>query len=109
MPLRIGFQLLTTGVLGLVQLDASQLDGASVPVGVKLTDGVLTEVELQGADLVSAVRAAGGDVPPDAEITLSQLRISVSYKAGPADAPQVTAPADDLVMTNADVKADTGC
>ena len=108
-PLRIGFQLLTTGVLGLVQLDASQLDGASVPVGVKLTDGVLTEVELQGADLVSAVRAAGGDVPPDAEITLSQLRISVSYKAGPPDAPQVTAPADDLVMTNADVKANTGC
>jgi len=27
LPLRLGFQLLTTGVLGLVQLDASQLDG----------------------------------------------------------------------------------
>ena len=92
-----------------MQLDASQLDGASVPVGVKLTGGVLTDVELQGGDLVSAVRAAGGDVPPDAEITLSQLRISVNYKAGPADAPQVTAPADDLVMTNADVKANRGC
>jgi hypothetical protein len=100
---------LTTGVLGLVQLDASQLNGASVPVGVKLTGGVLTDVELQGGDLVSAVRAAGGDVPPDADITLSQLRISVSYKTGPADAPQVTAPADDLVMTNADVKANRGC
>ncbi len=109
LPLRIGLQLLTTGVLGLVQLDASQLDGASVPVGVKLTGGVLTDVELQGGDLVSAVRAAGGDVPPDAEITLSQLRISVNYKTGPADAPQVTAPADDLVMTNADVKANRGC
>jgi hypothetical protein len=108
-PLRIGFQLLTTGVLGLVQLDASQLGGASVPVGVKLTDGVLTDVELQGGDLVSAVRAAGGEVPPDAEITMSELRISVNYKAGPADAPRVTAPADDLVMTNADVKADRGC
>ena len=109
LPLRIGLQLLTTGVLGLVQLDASQLDGASVPVGVKLTGGVLTDVELQGGDLVTAVRAAGGDVPPDAEITLSQLRISVNYKTGPADAPQVTAPADDLVMTNADVKANRGC
>ena len=109
LPLRIGLQLLTTGVLGLVQLDASQLAGASVPVGVKITDGVLTDVELQGADLVSAVRAAGGDVPPDAEVTLSQLRISVNYKAGPADAPQVAAPADDLVMTNADVKANRGC
>ena len=83
LPLRIGLQLLTTGVLGLVQLDASQLDDASVPMGVKLTGGVLTDVELQGADLVSAVRAAGGDVPPDAEVTLSQLRISVHYKAGP--------------------------
>jgi hypothetical protein len=109
LPLRIGFQLLTTGVLGLVQLDASQLNGASVPVGVKLTDGVLTDVELQGGDLVSAVREAGGDVPPDAEITLSQLRIVVTYKPGPADAPRVTAPAGDLVMTNADVKANRGC
>jgi len=108
-PLRIGLQLLTTGVLGLVQLDASQLNDASVPVGVKLTGGVLTDVELQGGDLVTAVRTAGGDVPSDAEITLSQLRISVNYKTGPADAPQVTAPADDLVMTNADVKANRGC
>jgi len=108
-PLRIGFQLLTTGVLGLVQLDASQLGGASVPVGVRLTDGVVSDVELQGGDLVSAVRAAGGDVPPEAEITLSQLRISVSYEAGPADAAPVTAPADALVMTNADVKANRGC
>jgi hypothetical protein len=108
-PLRIAFQLLTTGVLGLVQLDASQLSSASVPVGVKLTGGVLTDVELQGGDLVSAVREAGGDVPPDAEITLSQLRISVNYKPGPDDAPQATAPADDLVMTNADVKSDRGC
>ena len=48
-------------------------------------------------------------MPPDAEITLGQLRISVSYKTGPADAPRVTAPADDLVMTNADVKANRGC
>ena len=109
LPLRIGLQLLTTGVLGLVQLDASQLDDASVPMGVKLTGGVLTDVELQGGDLVSAIRTAGGDVPPDAEITLSELRISVNYKAGPSDAPQVTAPADDLVMTNADVKASRGC
>ena len=109
MPLRIGLQLLTTGVLGLLQLDASQLDGASVPVGVKLTDGVLTDVELKGSDLVSAVRAAGGEVPPEAEITLGQLRISLNYKAGNADAPQVSAPADDLVMTNADVKAKRGC
>ena len=108
-PLRIALQLLTTGVLGLVQLDASQLDDASVPVGVKLAGGVLTDVELQGGDLVTAVRTAGGDVPPDAEIALSQLRISVSYKTGPDDAPRVTAPADDLVMTNADVKADRGC
>ena len=108
-PLRIGLQLLTTGVLGLVQLDAGQLNGASVPVGVKLTAGVLTDVELQGGDLVSAVREAGGDVPPDAEATLSQLRISVNYEPGPADAPQVTAPADDLVMTNADVRANRGC
>ena len=83
---------------------------STLPLTVPLTcPDQLTEVELQGADLVSAVRAACGDVPPDAEITLSQLRISVSYKAGPPDAPQVTAPADDLVMTNADVKADTGC
>ena len=108
-PLRIGLQLLTTGVLGLLQLDASQLDGASVPVGVKLTDGVLTDVELKGSDLVSAVRAAGGEVPPEAEITLGQLRISLNYKAGNADAPKVSAPADDLVMTNADVKAKRGC
>ena len=108
-PLRIGLQLLTTGVLGLVQLDASQLGGASVPVGVRLINGVLTDVELQGGDLVSAVRAAGGEVPPDAQITLSELRISVNYKAGPADAPRVTAPEDALVMTNADVKADRGC
>jgi hypothetical protein len=108
-PLRIGLQLLTTGALGLVQLDASQLDGASVPLGVKLAGGVVTDVELQGADLVSAVRAAGGQVPPDAEATLGQLRITVSYRPGPADAPQVTAPADDLVMTNADVRAGRGC
>ena len=109
LPLRVGLQLLTTGVLGLVQLDAGQLDGTSVPVGVRLTGGVLSDVELQGDDLVSAVRAAGGEVPPDAEVTLSELRISVTYKAGPADAPQVTAPAGDLVMTNADVKANRGC
>ena len=108
-PLRIALQLLTTGVLGLVQLDASQLGGASVPVGVKLTAGVLTDVALEGADLVSAVRAAGGDVPPEAEATLGQLRISVNYKVGPADAPAVTAPGDDLVMTNADVDANRGC
>ncbi len=108
-PLRIALQLLTTGVLGLVQLDASQLDGTSVPVGVRLSSGVLTDVELQGADLVSAVRAAGGEVSPEAEATLSELRISVSYKAGPADAPAVTAPEDDLVMTNADVEANRGC
>ncbi len=108
-PLRVGLQLLTTGVLGLLQLDAGQLDGASVPVGVRLTSGVLTDVELQGADLVTAVRAAGGDVSPDAEATLGQLRIALSYKAGPADAPGVTAPADHLVMTNADVKANRGC
>jgi len=108
-PLRIGLQLLTTGALGLVQLDASQLDGASVPLGVKLSGGVLTDVELQGADVVSAVRAAGGVVPPDAEATLGQLRITLNYRPGPADAPQVTAPADDLVMTNADVQANRGC
>jgi hypothetical protein len=108
-PLRIGLQLLTTGALGLVQLEASQLDGASIPLGVKLTDGVLTDVELQGADLVSAVRAAGGEVSPDAEATLGQLRVSLSYRPGPSDAPQVTAPADDVVMTNADVQAKRGC
>jgi hypothetical protein len=108
-PLRTGLQLLTTGALGLVQLDASQLDGASVPLGVKLTGGVLTDIELQGADLVSAVRAAGGAVPPDAEATLGQLRITLSYRPGPADAPQVTAPSDELVMTNADVQANRGC
>jgi hypothetical protein len=48
-------------------------------------------------------------VPPDAEVTLSQLRVTVTYKPGPADAPKVTAPADDLVMTNSDVKANKGC
>ena len=108
-PLRIGLQLLTTGVLGLLQLDASQLDGSFVPLGVRLTDGVLTDVELRGADLISAVRAAGGDLTPDAEATLGQLRVEVGYKPGPSDAPPVTAPADDLVMTNADVKANRGC
>jgi hypothetical protein len=108
-PLRVGLQLLTTGVLGLLQLDASQLDGAAVPVGVKLIGGVLTDVELQGADLVSAVREAGGEVSPDAEATVGQLRIALNYKPGPADAPKVTAPADDLVMTNADVEAKRGC
>ncbi|MDX6374212.1 MAG: hypothetical protein QOD98_3200 [Nocardioidaceae bacterium] len=108
-PLRVGLQLLTTGALGLVQLEASQLDGASVPVGVKITDGVLTDVELQGTDLVSAVRAAGGQVPPDAEATLGQLRISLTYRPGSSDAPQVTAPAADLVMTNADAQANRGC
>jgi hypothetical protein len=59
-PLRLGLQLLTTGVLGLLQLDASQLDDAFVPVGVKLTEGVLTDVELRGSDLIEAVRTAGG-------------------------------------------------
>ena len=108
-PLRVGLQLLTTGVLGLLQLQANQLDGATVPIGVRLTDGVLTDVELHGDDLVSAVRAAGGDVSADGEATLSQLRIEVSYKAGPADAPLVAAPADGLVMTNADVQANRGC
>jgi len=108
-PLRLGLQLLTTGVLSLLQLDASQLEGASVPVGVRLTAGVLTDVELQGADLVSAVREAGGDVTPAAEATVGQLRISLNYKPGPADAPKVTAPADDLVMTNEDVEAKRGC
>ena len=108
-PLRIALQLLTTGVLGLVQLDASQLGGALVPVGVRLSSGVLTDVELQGPDLVSAVRAAGGEVPTEAEATLSELKVSVRYKAGPGDAPAVTAPEEDLVMTNADVEADRGC
>ena len=108
-PLRVGLQLVTTGVLGLLQLDAGQLDGASVPVGVELTAGVLTGVELQGPDLVSAVRAAGGEVAPDAEPTVGELRISLSYKPGPPGAPKVTAPADDLVMTNADVDAKRGC
>jgi hypothetical protein len=108
-PLRIGLQLLTTGVLGLLQLDASQLDGASVPVGVKLTAGVVTDIELQGADLVGAVREAGGAVPPDAEATVRQLRVALNYRPGPADAPSVAAPADDLVMTNADVDAERGC
>ena len=108
-PLRVGLQLLTTGVLGLLELDASQLEGASVLVGVKLSGGVLTDVELRGSDLIDAVRAAGGDVPPDAEATLGELRVALSYKAGPEDAPTVTAPAEDLVMTNADVNADRGC
>lgn len=108
-PLRVGLQLLTTGALGLLQLDASQLDGASVPVGVRITGGVVTDVELRGTDLVSAVRAAGGDVSPDAEATVGQLRVTVSYRPGPAEARRVSAPADDLVMTNADVKADRGC
>jgi hypothetical protein len=109
LPMRMGLQLLTTGLLGLLQLDAGQLDSASVPVGVRLTAGVLTDVELQGADLVSAVREAGGDVPPDAEATLGRLRISLTYRPGRPDAPRVAAPADDLVMTNADVEADRGC
>ncbi len=108
-PLRIGLQLLTTGVLGLLQLDANQLDGASVPVGVKLTAGVVTDVELQGADLVGAVREAGGEVSPDAEATVGQLRVALSYRPGPADAPKVATPEDDLVMTNADVDAERGC
>ena len=108
-PLRIGLQLLTTGVLGLLELDASQLGGPAVPVGVQITDGVVTDVELNGSDLVSAVRGAGGEVPPPAEATLGQLRIALNYKPGNSDAPKVAAPADDLVMTNADVTADRGC
>jgi hypothetical protein len=108
-PLRVGLQLLTTGALGLLQLQADQLEGASVPLGVRLTNGVLTDVELHGDDLVSAVRTAGGDVAPDAEATLGQLRIEVSYKPGPSDAPLVAAPEDDVVMTNADVQANRGC
>ncbi len=108
-PLRVGLQLLTTGVLGLLQLEAGQLDGASVPVGVKVTEGVLTDVELRGADLVDAVRAAGGEVSPAAEATLGELRISLSYKPGPDTAPEVTAPEKALVMTNADVDAGRGC
>ena len=87
-PLRVGLQLLTTGVLGLLQLDASQLDGASVPVGIRLTAGVLTDVELKGADLVGAVRAAGGAVPPEAEATVGQLRISLNYRPGNAERAQ---------------------
>jgi hypothetical protein len=109
LPLRIGLQLLTTGVLGLLQLQASQLDGTSVAMGVQLTDGVLTDVELLGPDLLTAVRAAGGDVTPDAEVTLKELRSSVSYRPGPADAPVVTAPADDVVMSNGDLQANRGC
>ena len=89
--------------------DASQLDGASVTVGVKVTEGVLTDVEVRGSDLIDAVRTAGGEVPPEAEATLTELRIALSYKPGPDDAPQVTAPPDDLIMTNADVKAQKGC
>ena len=108
-PLRIAPQLLTTGALGLLQLDASQLDGSTVPLGARLTDGVLTDVQLRGTDLVSAVRAAGGEVSPDAEVTLGQLRISVSYRPGPTDAPAVRAPGAELVMTNAEVKAGRGC
>ena len=108
-PLRIGLQLLTTGALGLLQLDASQLDGSSVPLGVRLTGGVLTDIELRGADLVGAVRAAGGEVSADGDATLGQLRVEVTYRPGPGDAPRVSAPADDLVMTNADVKANRGC
>jgi hypothetical protein len=108
-PLRIALQLLTTGVLGLLQLDASQLDGADVPLGVQVTDGVVSAVELKGGDLVGAVREAGGDVTADGEATLGQLRITVTYRPGPADAPPVTAPAADLVMSNADVQAQKGC
>jgi hypothetical protein len=108
-PLRVGLQLLTTGVLGLLQLQASQLDGATVALGVKLTDGVLTEVELRGPDLLAAVRAAGGDATPDAEATLQELRATVTYRPGPEDAPVVSAPDADLVMTNADVDAKRGC
>jgi hypothetical protein len=109
LPLRVGLQLLTTGVLGLLQLDASQLDGATIPVGVKVQHAVVTDVELLGTDLVSAVRAAGGDVTPDAEATLDQLRISVAYKAGPADAPKVAAPAPELVMSPQEARSNSGC
>jgi hypothetical protein len=108
-PLRVGLQLLTTGVLGLLQLQASQLDRASVALGVKVTDGVLSDVELLGSDLLSAVRAAGGDVTADAEVTLQQLRSTVSYRPGPTDAPPVRPPATDQLMTNADVQAGRGC
>jgi hypothetical protein len=108
-PLRIGLQLLTTGVLGLLQLDASQLDGATIPIGVKVTDGVVTDAELLGPDLVSAVRAAGGDVKADAEVTLQQLQVRIAYKSGPADAPKVTAPSQELVMSAADARSGRGC
>ena len=109
-PLRVGLQLLTTGVLGLLQLDASQLDGASVLVGVKLTDGVLTDIELRGSDLIDC-GACGGRrrLARRARPRWADLRISLGYKPGPDKAPEVTAPAEDLIMTNADVKANRGC
>ena len=83
LPLRIGFQLLTTGVLGLVQLDASQLNGASVPVGVKLTGGVLTDVELQGGSRERGTRGRrrraarrGDHAEPAADLGELQARSS---------------------------------
>jgi hypothetical protein len=40
---------------------------------------------------------------------VGELRVTLNYRPGPADAPKVAAPVDDLVMTNADVDADRGC
>jgi hypothetical protein len=108
-PLRVGLQLTTTGVLGLLQLGADQLDGTTVPVGVEVTAGVVTGVELLGSDLVDAVHSAGGDLTADAEATVGQLRIAVAYDAGPDEAPRVEAPSDDEVMTNDDVRTGRGC
>ena len=107
--LRIGLQMFTTGVLGLLQLDASRLDGASVPVILQVQNGVVSELDLSGTDLVSAVRAAGGSVAAAAEATVSQLRIAVAYRGGAQDMPPVQPPPADQLMTNADVNAHRGC
>jgi hypothetical protein len=106
--LRSALLLLSGPVAQAITLTDTQARGARVPVGVLTKDGVVTDASLRGADVVESVEQAGGTVAPETATGLAQLDLTIRYQPSPSDAEPVTAPAPELVMTNADLQGD-GC
>ena len=109
LSLRGALLLLTGRTVQALAVPPDAVRGTRVPARVYLEDGVVTDVTVDGADIVEGVRSAGGDADSQYAGYLAALDVTIRYTPAPDGSDPVTAPKAGLVMSAEDMDARRGC
>lgn len=98
LPLDGVLQLVSAKIMRAFDVGAVRLADHDVPVTVTLRHGRVSEIEIAGGDVVTALEAAEVEWPQGARRFLEHVAFTMGYAKGD-DRFAVRVPADDLVMT----------